>query len=179
MKDRSFSLEPFHPVIDPTDLRLTGNISSNANIIAIDYEIRGGFSDIVIPPSAEIPARKDALWEETCFEFFIGVKNADQYWEFNLSPAGHWNVYHFTAYREGMEEEPVFSSLPFCVLNNGDSLSLSLEIDLGTIVTAGQALTAGISAVVKARDGAVSYWALIHPGPEPDFHLRESFIIEV
>ena len=64
---------------------------------------------------ADMPARRDRLWEETCFEFFLAVKNSPRYWEFNLSPAGHWNVYRFADYRQGMQEEPAFASLPFSV----------------------------------------------------------------
>ncbi len=126
-----------------------------------------------------MPTRRSRLWEETCFEFFLGVMNSDQYWEFNLSPAGHWNVYRFTSYREGMKEELAFASLPFSIQNQPDALRLALELELGRIVPADQPVKVAISAVIRSIDGKMLYWALIHPGPKPDFHRRDSFIVEL
>jgi hypothetical protein len=36
-----------------------------------------------------------------------------------------------------------------------------------------------VSAVIKTRRGEVTLWALTHPGPEADFHHRDSFIIKL
>jgi hypothetical protein len=47
------------------------------------------------------------------------------------------------------------------------------------IIPAEQALEVAISAVIKLRSGNVTCWALTHPGPEADFHRRDSFIIEL
>jgi hypothetical protein len=47
------------------------------------------------------------------------------------------------------------------------------------IVPSEQKLEAAISAVIKLRNGKVTFWALTHPGPEADFHRRDSFIIEL
>jgi hypothetical protein len=136
-------------------------------------------AELVIPARADLPAREHGLWEETCFEFFLAVKNSPQYWEFNLSPAGHWNIYCFQAYRQGRQEETAFRSLPFSVQSRPDSLLLVLELDLDRIVPADQALEVAIAAVSKLLDGQATYWALTHPGPQADFHRRDSFIIEL
>jgi hypothetical protein len=119
------------------------------------------------------------LWEDTCFEFFLGIKNSAQYWEFNLSPAGHWNVYRFDGYRQGMQEETAFENLPFNVQNQADGLALGLDVDLDKIISVQQAIEVAITTVIKDRDGEVTYWALTHRGVEADFHLRDSFIIEL
>lgn len=141
--------------------------------------LTGPLSELVIPSAANIPARINALWEETCFELFLGLQNSEQYREFNLSPAGHWNVYLFNAYRQGMSEEPSFSSLPFSVYKQPEALKLFLKFDLDKIIKADQLLKIGISAVIKFINGKTSYWALTHPGPQPDFHLKDSFIVEL
>lgn len=179
MKEQGFSLKPFPPAASLPDVTITGTIIRHANRLAIGFKIHGGHSEIVIPAPADMPVRKDSLWEDTCFEVFLGPKDSDQYWEFNLSPAGHWNVYRFNAYRQGMREEPAFRSLPMSVLNQGDAFCLSLEIDLERIIPTEQPLTVGISAVIKPLHGEGTCWALSHPGPQADFHLRDSFIIEV
>ena len=150
-----------------------------SNTLAVSFELLGNMEELAMPLEADTPARKRDLWEETCLELFLGVKDSPSYWEFNLSPAGHWNVFRFVAYRDGMQEEDAFPSLPFRVQNLAGSFLLNLEIDLDRIIQAGQPLDAGISAVVKKRDGEVSYWSLTHPGPRPDFHRRDSFIIKL
>jgi hypothetical protein len=47
-------------------------------------------------------ARRDELWQHTCFEAFLRTPGADGYIEVNLSPSSEWAVYRFTAYRQGM-----------------------------------------------------------------------------
>ena len=130
-----------------------------------------------IPAAAEAPRRKDRLWEETCLELFLGTADSGEYREFNLSPAGHWNVFRFTRYREEMREEPAFTSLPFAVRRDPEALLLTAEIGVGKIVPAGKHLAAGVAAVIKSTDGRKSHWALVHPASRPDFHRREGFAL--
>lgn len=175
-----YSLQPFVTPAStpPPNLKIVGNISRHANTLVISYEILGDLAQLTIPTLA-VPTRKHELWAETCLEFFLGIKNSPDYWEFNLSPAGHWNVYRFTHYRQGMQEEIAFESLPFSVQNLPNSLSLVLEINLDKIVQANLALEVGISAVIKTKDGEVTYWALTHPSLQADFHRRDSFIVQL
>ena len=37
----------------------------------------------------------------------------------------------------------------------------------------------GIAAVIKLAGGGLTYWALTHPGPQADFHRRDSFLVEL
>ncbi|MBC6434509.1 DOMON-like domain-containing protein, partial [Nostoc sp. HG1] len=151
----------------------------NGNKLAIRYMLEGDLKEIAIAPPLNPPLRKHELWEDTCLEFFLSIKDSQQYWEFNLSPAGHWNVYRFHGYRQGMQEETAFENLPFNVQNQADGLALALDVDLDKIVSAEQAIEVGITTVIKYRDGEVTYWALTHRGAEADFHLRDSLIIEL
>lgn len=179
MKGRGYSLKQFPSGGLEPKIRITGKIVRHSNTLSLGYTLSGPLADIIIPPPADVPSRKYGLWEETCFELFVCAEGSDSYREFNLSPAGHWNVYRFTSYRLGMQEEPAFLSLPFSVQVNAGSLCLSLELDLEKIFPAGQALKVAVSAVIKSIDGKIIYWALAHPGPRPDFHRGESFLIEV
>ncbi|MEH1894595.1 MAG: DOMON-like domain-containing protein [Nostoc sp.] len=179
MNEQTFSLQPFPSNESPPNLKISGNIARNGNKLAIRYMLEGDLKKIAIFPISNTPSRKHELWKDTCFEFFLGIKNSAQYWEFNLSPAGHWNAYHFDGYRQGMQEETAFEKLPFSVQNQADGLTLLLDIDLGKIISVEQAIEVGITTVVKDRGGEVTYWALTHLGAEADFHLRDSFIIEL
>ncbi|HEY9846852.1 MAG TPA: hypothetical protein V6D03_11730 [Candidatus Caenarcaniphilales bacterium] len=115
MNNQSFSLQPFGAANLMPDLKIRGNIARHFNTLTIRYELLGPLTELVIPELGGRPVRKNALWEEMCFEFFLAIKNSLRYWEFNLSPAGHWNIYSFAAYRQGMQEETAFTSLPFDV----------------------------------------------------------------
>ena len=77
----------------------------------------------------------------------------------------------------GCSEEKAFSALPFSVESRADALAVALELDLNQIIPADQTLEVAISAVLKDQDGNLSYWALRHPRPQPDFHRRGSFIV--
>ena len=134
---------------------------------------------VEIPTPADLLKRKYDLWEETCFEFFVGIKNYPDYWEFNLSSAGHWNVFHLENYRQGLQEEMAVTSLPFSVEQKSDALLVTLEIDLNKFMPTEQSLEVGITTVIKSKDGNLSYWALTHCGEEADFHRRESFVVEL
>ena len=112
MNGQDFSLQPFSPIGPPLNFKITGHITRRSRQLAIRYDLRGDLAELVIPAPADLPARRHGLWEETCFEFFLGVKDSPRYWEFNLSPAGHWNVYRFAGYRQGMAEETALDVTP-------------------------------------------------------------------
>jgi hypothetical protein len=177
MTSRSFALKPFPGQAPRFPLTITGTLTRRGSTLALRYELRGDLAAVALPAPAAHPARRDELWRETCCEFFLAPHDSPQYWEFNLSPAGHWNVYGFPAYRRGMHEEPALTGLPFTVRREPASLLLTLEVDLAALIPANQALAAGLAAVIQGRDGALTYWALAHPGPQPDFHRRDSFVI--
>ncbi|MGI8501193.1 MAG: DOMON-like domain-containing protein [Hassallia sp.] len=179
MNEQNFSLQPFNLTSSLPDIKITASIARNGNKLTICYALLGNLTKVQIPESTDLPKRKYDLWEETCFEFFVGVKNFPNYWEFNLSPAGHWNVFRLENYRQGLQEEMVVTSLPFDVQQKSDALLVDLEADLNQFILAEQSLEVGITTVVKSKEGNLSYWALTHCGEEADFHRRESFIVEL
>ncbi|NDJ20683.1 hypothetical protein GS682_03300 [Nostoc sp. B(2019)] len=178
MNDQIFSLEPFPSTKPLSNLKITGSITRRDHQLAIRYKLFDELKEVIIAPALDRPDRKHELWKDTCFEFFLSIKDSEQYWEFNLSPLGHWNVYRFDGYRQGMQEETAFTTLPFSVQNQADGLAIALDVDLGKIVLA-QVWEIAITSVIKHRDGEVTYWALTHRGAEADFHQRDSFIIEL
>ncbi|OKH25210.1 hypothetical protein NIES593_05460 [Hydrococcus rivularis NIES-593] len=178
MNEQSFSLQPFGLNSLP-DLKINGSIARNGNRLTVRYTLLGDLATIIIPAIADLRARKHELWQETCFEFFLGIENSTCYWEFNLSPAGHWNVYRFDDYRQGMQEELAIASLPFSVQRQSSALLLTLELDLNKCILADRTLDVAVTAVVKSKDGNITYWALSHRGSQADFHRRDSFIVKL
>ena len=169
----NFSLIPFNSNTAPA-IAIEGDIERNSDCLKIEYRLEG-VSQIIVPEQNDLPTRRYDLWEHTCFEFFLGLKDSTIYWEFNLSPAKDWNVFHFPNYRRNIAEEMAFNTLPFEVLLQDDSLLLNLEVRLDKIISESD-LEVGITTVVEDEQ-QLSYWALTHPAKQADFHDRDSFII--
>jgi hypothetical protein len=177
MTRQSFSLTPF-PASSIPPIAITGNLSRQNNVLALSYSLVGNLESILMPSPSAHPARKDELWKATCFEFFLALKDQPQYWEFNMSPSGDWNVYHMDTYRRvGFREETSIRWLQFEVKDEVEKLTLNVTVDLSPIIQAAQSLDVGITAVIQTRDGDETYWALVHPASQADFHLRESFTL--
>jgi hypothetical protein len=172
-----FLLKPFPGEGNPAGVTIGGSIARRADILSVRYEVRGDLSKVLIPAAAEALRRQGRLWEGTCLELFLGTADSGEYWELNLSPSGHWNVYRFTSYRKGMVEEPAITSLPFDVRRDSEALVLAAEISVGKIVPASRDLAATVAAVIKTTDGGKRHWAMVHPGSRPDFHRRDGFAL--
>jgi hypothetical protein len=143
--------------------------------IWLRYHVDALLNDIVLP-DPEAPARKDGLWQSTCFEIFVRRRGAADYFEFNFSPSSSWAAYHFDAYRLGMEDEAV-AATPEIYLDASES-HIALETDI--ILPAhlrGAEIEVALSAVIEEIDGAKSYWALAHPPGSPDFHHADCFAL--
>jgi hypothetical protein len=179
MTERSFSLIPFDAPKIPK-ISITGKVSLQNNIMTVHYLLAGKLEDISLPSRSLNPSREDDLWKMTCFEFFLAMKGQPQYWEFNMSPSGDWNVYHMDAYRRiGFREETSIQRLPFECWNEAGIFHLNLCVDLNPILEQDQFLELGITAIIQTTGGNETYWALSHPASSADFHLRESFILEL
>src|SRR5690606_23859440 len=108
MKTKQFTLRPYPQDRPLTDITLTGTVTRTDGLLSIHYTLRGTLSLVQLPPTTAPAQRRQRLWEQTCFESFLAPAASEAYWEVNLSPAGHWNVYRFDAYRGGMREEAAF-----------------------------------------------------------------------
>jgi len=179
MTRQDFSLSPYSISPSPPSLSVTGAIERTGDRIHVGYEIRGDLGGVAIPVKAERPMRRDGIWKETCCELFLARECEDSYWEFNLSPSGDWNVYRFAAYRHEMREEIRVTRLRMNVAREPGVFRLSLETDVAPILGSGEPLVVGMSVITRGTGGGSDYWALGHPGAQPDFHHRDSFSIHV
>jgi hypothetical protein len=177
MIEHSYLLIAFPASNTPT-VSVTGKISLHKNILELHYSLVGDIEDIILPSPSENSGRKDELWKSTCFEFFLAVHGQPTYWEFNMSPAGDWNVYRMDRYRRiGFREEASVQRFPFVVEQKENEFTLDAVVDLNPILEPNQVLEFGITAVLQTTDGNETFWALSHPAAVADFHLRESFIL--
>ncbi|WP_296598217.1 DOMON-like domain-containing protein [Phenylobacterium sp.] len=131
--------------------------------LVLIYRLTGDLGMLAIPPAAAAD-RTDSLWEHTCFEAFVGGEGGG-YLEFNLSPSGQWAAYRFDGYRAGMAALEM-AAPRIETTRTPDVLELRAELELPD---AGS-IRVGLTAVIEATDGTVSYWSLAHPPGHPDFH---------
>ena len=179
MSEHSFSLLAFPNSTYP-EIQITGSVARARNVLTVHYALSGSLDLITFPAPVQHPGRKGELWTSTCLEFFVALPDQPRYWEFNLSPSGDWNIYRMEAYRRiGFREEPAIRELPFSVLHETDCVLVDAAADLSPIIATRQIIQVGITSVIQNREGTESYWALAHPEPEPDFHVRNSFSLEL
>jgi hypothetical protein len=158
-----------------------------ARPLRLRFEVEGDPALVRWPaPLAEGEApRRDGLWRHTCFEAFVGAAAGAGYVEYNFSPSGAWAAYRFDRYREGMRSEPVVAEPRILVSRTAVRTSIEVAASWPTggaapdpRTRAGRARL-GLTAVIEAVDGGLSYWALGHPEGRPDFHNDAGFRLEV
>ena len=132
--------------------------------------------DRILISAASAPERSEGLWRHTCFEAFVMGDQAPAYREFNFSPSGAWQAYAFAAYRQGGPLAQ--ASAPRIVREEEGTLSLNVLLPPQDLPP-GRRLRLGLSAVIEAADGGLSYWALRHPPGRPDFHHPDCFVLEL
>lgn len=179
MKSYDFFLLPFEGRNHTTGYDLSGVIERKNSGLHLTMDMTGEITPVAMAPREQQPQRKDRLWEQTCFECFISPEKGSAYWEFNLSPAGHWNVYRFDSYRTGMRREKAYGSLPIQTQSSAGSFQISCDIDLSVIRLHQEKIRMGVCAVVKMTSSEITYWALHHAGTKPDFHKSETFKLTI
>jgi hypothetical protein len=175
--ERAFSLRSFPATAPAPELCIDGAAALRSDVLELRYVVRGALADVVFPPPVAQPLRRHGLWQTTCFELFLAPRGSERYWEFNVSPSGDWNAYRFTGYRCRMQEERAFSSLPCLLESRSDVLSLQFCLDLRAILPEIPELEAGVAATLLHQERPMTFWALAHPGAEPDFHRRDAFLL--
>lgn len=175
MTPRAFVLEPAPGLPAPAGVRLSGTARREGALLRLTWRLDDPAAALALAPPAARPERRRDLWEDTCFECFLRSPARPGYWEFNLAPAGHWNVYRFAGYRAGMADEPAFDALPFSRSGIPGGCEVSTTIDTTRLGLAAAPWELAVATVLAEPGGRLTYWALAHPGTEPDFHHAEAF----
>ncbi|RZJ38553.1 MAG: DOMON-like domain-containing protein [Brevundimonas sp.] len=151
-------------------VRVSVRLERRGSRLWLRYTIEGRVGEVELPAEAA-PDRTDELWRHTCFEVFIQTDGG--YREFNLAPSSRWASYRFTGYRQDMADaDEVAEVAPLDLAS--DQIALEAEVELPDPVG-----KLALSTVIEATDGTVTYWALAHPSPQPDFHNPAGFILSL
>jgi len=170
-----------HPSTPSDAVRsLTVDVARTPSILALRYLLHADLDRLAIPPPGPIRSGRD-LWRHTCFEAFLGIDGEAPYHEVNLSPSRQWALYAFRARRDGgVVDEPGWRP-DLHVHRDADALEVRATLPLDALASAYATATLrlALSAVLEARDGTQSYWALHHPPGTPDFHHPEAFALRL
>jgi len=165
-----FALKP-HPDLPHPAIDITIDVSQTASALSLRYQLGGAIEDVTLP-AEKPPVQADELWRHTCFEAFVRPVETDAYFEFNFAPSRAWAIYEFDRYRENMRA-PKNMAAPRI---GSPITSPTFELHPVVYPKIANSAALGLSAVIEAKDGTKSYWALAHaPGP-PDFHNPDCFI---
>jgi hypothetical protein len=165
------------PGVNALDVEIT---RPAPRVLALRYVLTAGLAEVRLPALAA-PVRADGLWRRTCFEAFVRVPGGDGYCEFNLSPSTEWAAYGFDGYRAGMRSLEGIATPRVKTSVGEDHFVLEAVLDLDALadLPIDQPWRVGLSAVIEAGNGTLSYWALAHPAGRPDFHAADCFTGEV
>ena len=158
---------------------LVGAIEQDGSALKVGFWISDPNQIIIWPDIVASHPRQDYLWEQTCFEIFVGVQNEDFYREINLSPSQAWQVYQFEEYRYPEDIPPLpVDDIELNQLKR-THYGLNVSLDLSQFMAKHQLkwsdLYLGLSAVLNTSQGSL-YFAMQHSRPEPDFHNKRDWL---
>ena len=173
-----------HPVCRnaPED-RVIVTACGTPETLSLTYRIECRSSHPILPaPSPDIAQPTDGLWQRTCCELFMKREGCLEYREFNFSPSGQWAAYAFSSERERDPSPglPWRRRIPIEFRRLLEGFELSVDISADQWPVGSGDLQLGLSVVLEVKTEAeenpqLVYWALCHPGPQPDFHHPDAF----
>jgi hypothetical protein len=177
---RSAELLPHPTTPNPDVTSIEVAIDRGTDGLVVRFRLRGARERLAIPELAT-PRAANGLWRHTCFETFVALADEAAYHELNFSPSGEWALHAFRGYRDGGFVEGEMLRPMIAAEIRADGIEIGARVDLARLSPrhVDLALDVALSAVVEARDGALSYWALCHPADRPDFHRREAFTLRL
>ena len=176
-------MHPLFPFSQNTSkITLSGSVERlDEQSLKVTFHISDPRASLIHGPQGELIKseeerliRKHELWKDTCFEFFFSLRESDDYYECNVNTKGEWNMYHFDSYREPQPPHETDAYHVVSIETKEGEIIATIRSEKVLPVT----LEAGLTAIIMTNDGE-SFYAVAHKGSEPDFHMRESFILEV
>ncbi|MCX7978867.1 MAG: hypothetical protein N2578_07675 [Bdellovibrionaceae bacterium] len=173
-------LHPWGLEASSSSYSVLGELTVSGSRFCICWQLSGDLSSFVIPKCSSSPFkllepnRKNELWKETCFEFFIRPKGQERYWEFNLSPSGKWNLYSLAKYRD--ELVPSKDLIDGEVSVDGSNQLYKITASLNAPELAKSPFMYNLTCVLQCAGQKTLFFAPRHPKTKPDFHDPSCFL---
>jgi hypothetical protein len=168
---------PPHPAAPAGPVRVRACAArAGGAVLHAGYALEGALARVRLPGAGPAGFR-DGLWRHTCFELFLKA-DGSSYLEYNLSPQGAFAVYRFADYRVGRLALADAGPTSVALTRSAQALRFEAELPLPeefAVLT----LRAALAVVVEDEAGTLSYHALAHPAPAPDFHAAGAFRLAI
>ncbi len=165
---------PDHPM--PAVEKITVDLVRDGDTVMITYRVNGAIEKLVFAPEVH-QERTDRLWQNSCFEIFVRIKDQRSYHEYNFAPTTHWAAYGFADRRHGMYDLKDVAT-PHIQTHINDQ-GFMLQVAATGVIPAEHNVEIGLSVIIEDKDGAHSYWALAHPTGQADFHNDVCFALSL
>ncbi|MDB5039046.1 MAG: hypothetical protein JWQ35_2574 [Bacteriovoracaceae bacterium] len=182
MSSQKLKLIPFGKHSDGSKYSLEAEVVFTESKLKIIYLLRGNLEDLIIVPKKTGAGQIDDLWKSTCFEAFISKKKSFRYIEWNFSSSQEWGFFAFESYRKAAPEKLIQSAPEMRIKRSKADFVMEINLNLkenDSFFENADPYEMGLSVVLKSRDGKQSYWAISHSGTKPDFHLRDTFKVQL
>lgn len=170
-----------YPSLPHPRLAVAGEAMLAGDRLRVVFTVTGAdLPALALPQADGAPRRRDGLWRTTCFELFArGPETA--YAEINVAPSGDWAAYAFDGYRAGMRDLPEVTGIAIARVATPGRFVLEATLDPAPLAgpLGPPPWRIGLSAVIEAPRGQVSYWALAHCPEKPDFHHEACFAAQL
>jgi len=163
-------------------ISLVGAIEQQGpSTLNVGFWLRDPNQYVLWPELVAAHPRQDFLWEQTCFEIFIGVQGEDYYREINLSPSQAWQAYQFEEYRYPENIPPIAAYDIELNQLKRTHYGMNVSVDLTVFMQKHQLkwsdLYVGLSAVLNTSQG-MHFYAMQHSSPSADFHNKRDWLHE-
>lgn len=149
------------------------------NILNVGFWLSDPEQLIRWPTLVTAHPRQDFLWEQTCFEVFIGIQDRDDYREINLSATQAWQAYRFEEYRYPEQSPPPIAYDIDLVALTKTHYGLNAKLDLSAWFAAENIswsdLYIGLTAVINTAKSQ-HYFAMQHSAAQADFHNKHDWL---
>lgn len=149
------------------------------NLINLGFWLTDPLQCVEWPQPVTGHPRQNFLWEQSCYEIFIGVKDQDMYREINLSPSHAWQAYQFEEYRYPEQIPPLAATDIELIQLKKTHYGLNATLDLSQFMHEQKLnwseIYVGLTAVLKTSQKTY-YFAMQHSGPQADFHNKRDWL---
>lgn len=157
------------------ELDLTTIISlPSSHLLQITFQLQGDLDQLLLENFNASFQKKDNLWENCCFELFLGKKDHQDYVEWNFAPSSAFQTYYFSSYRVRDFHPPHLKWQTLSKLERHDqlnSLTLTALIECHKPIDKTN-LIYWPTAVLQKKNLERFYFAHKHPRKAPDFHMN-------
>lgn len=161
------------PYSKKRELTVEGTLILNSNKLSLHFKISGALKSYSFPKKEKLK-RANELWRATCFELFLANSKTKIYYEINISPTLHWNIYRLETYRAEPKELIVSSEAIIKIREDEQSYEINFELECKELDLA-EFDQYNLAVILLNNQNEREFWTIRPMGKSPDFHDRDGF----